>query len=118
MVRKGVGILGLLIAIGLAGEPAAAGSRKSSSQMESRPLLVSPAANTTANPSARPGSSSSVGLFETDYSGSVERSANEREKETHERKPLTLYRFNSRFGEVEVRPVIGKVNGAQFSLGF
>lgn len=86
--------------------------------MESRALLVAPAANTSVISSARPGSSSSVGLFETGYSGSVERSASEREQETHERKPLTLYRFNSRIGEVEVRPVIGKVNGAQFSLGF
>ncbi len=50
MVRKGVGILGLLIAIGLAGEPAAAGSRKSSSQMESRALLVAPAAQSDLDP--------------------------------------------------------------------
>ena len=118
MVRKGVGILGLLLAAGFVCEPAAAGSRKSSSQMESRALLVAPAANPTANPSARPGTSSSVGLFEDGYSTSVERTANERDKETRERKPLTLYRFNSKFGEVAVRPVIGKVNGAQFSLGF
>ena len=116
MVRKGIGFLGLLI--GFAIQPAEAGDRKSSSQVETKALLVAPAANTTANSSARPGSSSSVGLFETGYSSSVERSPSEREKETHERKPLTLFRFNSRVGEVAVRPVIGKVNGAQFSLGF
>ena len=117
-MRKGIEFLGLLMAIGFVVQPAEAGDRKSSSQRETKALLVAPAMNPTANPSARPGSSSSVGLFETGYSSSVERSASEREKETHERKPLTLFRFNSKFGEVAVRPVIGKVNGAQFSLGF
>ncbi len=115
MVRTGVGILGLLAAIGLACEPADAGSRKSSSERESRALLVAPATSTSATIPPRPGSSS-VGLFEDGYRSSVERP--DRERETHERKPLTLFRFDSRFGEVAVRPVIGKVNGAQLSLGF
>lgn len=35
-----------------------------------------------------------------------------------EHKSLTLFRFNSQFGEVKVQPVLGKVTGAQFSLGF
>src|SRR5437868_6625163 len=33
----------------------------------------------------------------------------------NERKPLTLFRFNSKLGEVAVQPVIGQIKGAQLS---
>ena len=35
-----------------------------------------------------------------------------------DRKKLTLLRFDSKLGNISVQPVIGSVNGAQFSLGF
>lgn len=35
-----------------------------------------------------------------------------------ERKSVTLFRFNSKLGEVAVEPVIGSIKGAQFSFGF
>ena len=35
-----------------------------------------------------------------------------------ERKTLTLFHFNSKFGRVGVQPLFGSVKGAQFSLGF
>ena len=35
-----------------------------------------------------------------------------------ERKTLTFFRLNSKFGAVSVQPVVGGVNGAQLSLGF
>ena len=35
-----------------------------------------------------------------------------------ERKKLTLFRFESKLGDISVQPVMGSVNGAQFSLGF
>ena len=35
-----------------------------------------------------------------------------------DRKELTLIRINSRFGEIALRPVVGSIKGAQFSLGF
>ncbi|MFL6588746.1 MAG: hypothetical protein ACJ8M4_01095 [Chthoniobacterales bacterium] len=35
-----------------------------------------------------------------------------------ERKTLTFFRLNSKFGDVLVQPVFGGVNGAQLSLGF
>jgi hypothetical protein len=42
----------------------------------------------------------------------------EHETPSDERKPLTLFRFNSRLGELAVQPAIGSVKGAQLSLGF
>ncbi|MEO7724672.1 MAG: hypothetical protein ABIU29_08305, partial [Chthoniobacterales bacterium] len=83
--------------------------------VETRALLVAPAMETAA-PNQRSRSSSSGGFFETGSSRSLR--SNERDRDAQEHKPLTLFRFDSKFGEVAVRPVIGKVNGAQFSLGF
>ena len=36
----------------------------------------------------------------------------------HERKGLTFFRLNPKFGDVSVQPVVGGVNGAQVSVGF
>jgi hypothetical protein len=36
----------------------------------------------------------------------------------HERKSVTLFRLNPKFGDVSVQPVVGGVNGAQVSVGF
>jgi hypothetical protein len=36
----------------------------------------------------------------------------------HERKGITFFRLNPKFGDVSVQPVIGGVNGAQVSVGF
>ncbi len=113
MVRKGIGFLGLLIA--LAAQPAEARDRNSSSQVETKALLVAPAMDSVPAPNQR-SHSSSGSFFETGYSRS--RPSTEQDKDAQEHKPLTLFRFNSKFGEVAVRPVIGKVNGAQFSLEF
>ena len=33
-------------------------------------------------------------------------------------KKITLLRLDSKLGEIKVQPIIGKVTGAQFSLGF
>lgn len=35
-----------------------------------------------------------------------------------ERKSLTLFRLDPKFGDVSVQPVVGGVNGAQVSMGF
>lgn len=35
-----------------------------------------------------------------------------------ERKPITFFRLDPKFGDVSLRPVVGGVNGAQVSLGF
>jgi hypothetical protein len=34
------------------------------------------------------------------------------------RKPVTLFRFTTKAGDVAVQPVFGSAKGAQFSLGF
>jgi hypothetical protein len=36
----------------------------------------------------------------------------------NEHRPLTLFHLDSKFGNIAVQPVVGHVNGAQFSLGF
>jgi hypothetical protein len=35
-----------------------------------------------------------------------------------ERKQITLFHINSKFGDVAVQPVFGSIQGAQFSIGF
>jgi len=109
--------------MGLACQPAQAGDRKSTGgvQESKRAVLVSHnvyagsiAGEITGAPASRP--------FALSYSADP-RSGSGSEKEeaaarSHEHKALTLFRFNSTFGEVAVQPVIGHVNGAQFSIGF
>ena len=46
-----------------------------------------------------------------------ERNESER-RPPRERKSLTLFRFDSKHGDIAVQPVIGGLKGAQFSLGF
>ena len=114
------GFLVVLVAIGLACQPAYAGDRKSTGTVqEVKAIVVAPAAQPATLSFERRGTSA-VGLFETGYSAS-QRQSSERENgagSTHEHKPLTLFRINSQFGEIVVQPVVGQVNGAQFSLGF
>ena len=38
--------------------------------------------------------------------------------QAHRYKSLTFFHFNSKFGEVAVKPVIGHVTGAEFSINF
>jgi hypothetical protein len=35
-----------------------------------------------------------------------------------ERKSVTFFRLDSKYGDVSVQPVVGGVNGAQLSVGF
>ena len=37
---------------------------------------------------------------------------------TTERKQITFFHINSKFGDVAVQPVFGAIQGAQFTLGF
>ncbi len=121
MGRNLVGFCGLLVAIGLACQPAQAGDRKSTGQLQetAKAILIAPETRAAATTHERPGAST-VGVFEHGYSVSAPRGST-RGKENapaREHKPPTLFHFNSKFGEVAVQPVIGKVNGAQFSVGF
>jgi hypothetical protein len=105
-----------LVAIGLGCQSSYAGR---SEGQAAKAILVAPAAQVTALSYERPGTST-VGLFETANS-SGHRSNNDRVNEagpTHAHKPMTLFHFKSQFGDVAVQPIMGQVNGAQFSLGF
>ena len=62
--------------------------------------------------------------FEARYSASTDHGSSKDNKRgnalgpANEHKQLTLFHFNSRFGDLAVQPVMGQVNGAQLSLGF
>ena len=119
MGRKSAGWCGLLAVIGLACQSAEAGDLKSAARSE-KALLVTPAAAPVAvAPTSDDRQAVTVGLFENGYQARAERaSKRETEKPPREHKPITLFHFNSQFGEVAVRPVFGRVNGAQLSVGF
>jgi hypothetical protein len=117
MGRKSAGWCGLLAVIGLACQSAEAGDLKSAARSE-KAVLVAPAARPVA-PANDDRQAVTVGLFENGYQAKAERaSKRETEKPPTEHKPITLFHFNSQFGEVAVRPVFGRVNGAQLSVGF
>ena len=122
MARDLVGACGLSVVIGLVCQPARAGDRKSTGgvQESKRAVIVAHNAYAGSIPVVTIGASASRPLA---LSYSIDpRSAAGKEGEAaaraHDHKTLTLFRFNSNFGEVAVQPVIGHVNGAQFSIGF
>ena len=121
MGRDLIGVFGFSVVVGLVCQPAQAGDRKSTGgvQESKRAVLVAP--NTYAGlPPGETNGASPSRPFALSYP--VDRRSNGKEEEAaaraRERKTLTLFRFNSNFGEVAVQPVIGHVNGAQFSIGF
>lgn len=126
MERRLVGSVGLLIAIILATPLAYAGDRKSNSQDSKSELFASDYKARAVLVSGRSEQPSPSAVKLLDGGDSVlasKRLGGHEEKETsgepkREHKPLTLFRFDSKLGEVKVQPVFGKVTGAQFSLGF
>ena len=108
----------MLAAIGLACQSAEAGDQKSATR-EARAILVTPEAAPSAPISYEKRGAVSVGLFENGSSVEAARGATrEKEKPPREHKPITVFQFNSKFGDVKVQPVFGRVNGAQLSVGF
>jgi hypothetical protein len=125
MGRNLIGSCGLLAVIGLACLPAHAGDRKSGRRgQEAAEEVFVPQKGQAVSPRYEMVGASAVRPFEARYSASADqRPARDRERrnadaQAHEHKPLTLFRFNSKFGDIAVQPVMGQVNGAQFSLGF
>jgi hypothetical protein len=118
MGRGSAGWCGLFALIGLACQSAEAGDLKSATQ-STKALLVTPTALPAAPANSGRQPAGTVGLFENGYGVKEARvSGREKEKPPREHKTITLYHFNSQFGEVKVQPVFGRVNGAQLSLGF
>jgi len=118
MGRNSAGWCGLLAAIGLVCQSAEAGDQRSATRVE-KAVLVTPA-SAPAVPIGDPKRADvTVGLFENGASVTVTRgSKRETEKPPREHKSITLFHFNSQFGDVAVQPVFGRVNGAQLSVGF
>lgn len=118
MGRNSAGWCGLLAVIGLTCQSAEAGDLKSASRSE-KPILVTPAAAPASPVNDNGRTVVTVGLFEKGYEVGAERgSKRETEKPPREHKAITLFHFNSQFGDVRVQPVFGRVNGAQLSVGF
>jgi hypothetical protein len=115
----------LLVAIGLACQPARGGDRKSGSrqgQEAAADIVVARKAHAVSlrdevlgSLAVRPlGARDSVSTGD----GSKEKAKGNGAMHAREHKPLTLFHINSKLGDIMVQPVVGNVNGAQFSLGF
>lgn len=124
---------GLGVAALLAWQPAEAGERKPvaatrHSEMSARPVMVaalprSLGADHGNSMRAMPGRGEVAGLpvrpLETRLSRADHRPATGADEQgRHERKSVTFFRLNAKFGDVSVQPVVGGVNGAQISVGF
>ena len=126
MLRKSVGVCGLLVVIGLSCQSAQGGDHGSSarrSHEEPDEIILEPKSHSSSLKYELAGVSTAT-AFRTSASGSAHRRSS-REGGTptgdaprREHKRLTLFHINSKFGDIAVEPVIGKVNGAQFSIGF
>jgi hypothetical protein len=128
---------GLGVATVLALQPVQAGDRKSAAGREQRVAAHQLALPTRAGLSAdshmriskvnRPGEVPfspvrplEVRLVPASYKASASDDGQSAKRSTprRERKGLTLFRVNPKFGDISVQPVIGGVNGAQISVGF
>jgi len=127
MEQRLLGSCGLLIAIVFTSQPARAGDRQSREVHESKSEMFASSHKTAAisvSPRSEQIDISGVRPFEGSYSvfaskrlgGHDEKQSSAESKPEH--KSLTLFHFDSKFGEVKLQPVLGKVTGAQFSLGF
>ena len=124
-MRKGIGVVGLLAAIAFASQPIQAGDRKSSrrDQGSSEEMFLTRPERSVSVKHEMSGSSASRHL-EIASSGSSGIRFNRNGASPTEDAPrrehqrLTLFHIDSGFGKIEVGPVVGKVNGAQFSIGF
>ncbi len=107
-----IGSCGLLVAVALACQSAQAGDRRSGSrQQDMEEIFVVRKAHAT---SLR---EQVLGAL-TDDRSKEDRKTRGGATPAREHKALTLFHINSKFGDIEVQPVMGQVNGAQFSIGF
>jgi hypothetical protein len=127
MGRHSVGLCVVAIALGIACQPAYAGGRKSSAAARDdggldETFTSHQAHSLTVRHDAF--GSAAVRPFDVSYSSVTEkRFTNAKENDnskapTGDRKMLTLFHFNSRFGDVAVQPVFNGMKGLQLSVGF
>jgi hypothetical protein len=137
MRRIFVGVAGLSVAMGLALQPAQAGERKSAA-VQVRHLGAAVHNIVFAAQARSAGDNFAGGHLRQGYGGPRELSfvpvsplgteVRGQKSEVgspkgpstspRERKSLTFFRLDPKFGDVSVQPVVGGVNGAQVSLGF
>jgi hypothetical protein len=103
--------------------PAQGGDHKDSGLLQDVKSRVS---DTGATFSSSVRHSPIAALFVTNSDSKFSRSrpeATKKEKDSgptppNERKKIILFRFDPKFGDVSVQPVVGQVNGAQLSVGW
>jgi hypothetical protein len=135
IMRMGIGIrvAGLSMAVGLALQPAHGGDRKAASarpaETFNRSVFAVRARSLSADvpQTTRSGIASQRGEFSFSPVTPLEsrtrlqvQSGNEEKLPTspHERRNVTFFRLDPKFGDISVQPVVGGVNGAQLSLGY
>jgi hypothetical protein len=138
----GIRVAGLGIAVGLALEPAHAGDRKSAARhaetinrsvvfaVQARSLRADVPQTMRSGVTSQRGefSFSPVSPLETRARSQVHPATRradsgneEREKgptSPRERRNVTFFRLDPKFGDISVQPVVGGVNGAQLSVGY
>jgi hypothetical protein len=122
-----IGLCGLVVAVTMtASLPLAqAGDRKDSARSGARsdPRFSDFVENSLSSP--RHGGIAPFWVTNSDSKFSRSRSERRATKEKEsaprpakERKKIILFRFNPKFGDISVQPVLGEVNGAQVCIGF
>ena len=125
MGRNLVGACGLIVAIGLACQPAHADDRKAGRGVhdEAKEVFVAREVHAVSLRYETPGATT-VTSFESRPSTSTDHGSNTGNKRGNAAAPasghkqLTLFHINSTFGDIAVQTCHGAVNGAQLSLGF
>lgn len=121
-----IGSRGLVLAVSMSASLhlTQAGDRRDSARIGARPdPRFSDFVTTSSSP--RHGGIAALGVTNSDSKFSRSRSEHTTRKEKEsvptpakERKKITLLRFNPKFGDISVQPVLGEIKGAQVCVGF
>jgi hypothetical protein len=122
-----IGSYGLVVAVSMSASLhlAQAGDRRDSAGIGARsdPRFSDLVTNSSSSP--RHGGIAALWLTNSDSKFARSRSEHTTTKEkesaptpARERKKITLFRFDPKFGDISVQPVLGQINGAQVCVGF
>jgi hypothetical protein len=122
-----IGSCGLVLAVSMSASLhlAQAGDRRASARIGARSDPRFSDFVTTSPSSPRHGGIAALWVTNSDSKFSRSRSEHTTRKEKEsvptpakERKKITLFRFNPKFGDISVQPVLGEIKGAQVCVGF
>ena len=122
-----IGSCGLVIAVTMSASLplAQAGDRRGSARIGARsdPRFSDFVTNSSSSPRRGGIAALSVTNSDSKFSRSRSERTTKKEKESaptpaKEPKKITLFRFNPKFGDISVQPVLGAINGAQICVGF